>query len=76
MPDVEGLAKPAAFAVAKYGCTLDAEEVLAFCRTRLAPFKRPRRIVILEELPKTATGKIQRFQLRKMLQSEDGTAAR
>jgi acyl-coenzyme A synthetase/AMP-(fatty) acid ligase len=35
-----------------------------FCRERLAAFKRPRQVVFVDDLPKTATGKIQRFKLR------------
>jgi acyl-coenzyme A synthetase/AMP-(fatty) acid ligase len=37
-----------------------------FCRAGLASFKRPRMVVTVDELPKTATGKIQRFRLRAM----------
>lgn len=43
---------------------LDADEVIAFCKLELASFKRPREVVQVTELPKTATGKIQRFRLR------------
>ena len=46
--------------------TAALEETLkAFVKDRLAPFKYPRRIEFLAELPKTATGKIQRFKLRE-----------
>jgi benzoate-CoA ligase family protein len=41
-----------------------AEELIAFCRQELAEYKRPRWVVFLPELPKTATGKVQRFKLR------------
>jgi acyl-coenzyme A synthetase/AMP-(fatty) acid ligase len=41
-----------------------AAELRAFVRGRLAGYKRPRRIEFLDELPKTATGKIQRYKLR------------
>jgi benzoate-CoA ligase family protein len=41
-----------------------AEELIAFCREELAEYKRPRWVSFLPELPKTATGKIQRFRLR------------
>ena len=45
-----------------------AEEVIdAHCRERIAAFKRPRQVVVVSELPKTATGKIQRFALRDEL---------
>ncbi|MEG1767880.1 MAG: AMP-binding protein [Comamonas sp.] len=46
------------------------EEIIAFCRARLAHFKCPRR-VIFHELPKTATGKIQKFRLRQEAGSRD-----
>ena len=39
-------------------------ELLEHCKSGLAPYKYPRWIQFLEELPKTATGKIQRFKLR------------
>jgi benzoate-CoA ligase len=41
-----------------------AAELQAFVKSRLAPHKYPRQIDFLPELPKTATGKIQRFRLR------------
>jgi benzoate-CoA ligase len=66
-PDAEGLVKPKAFVVLKAGCTPGdalAEALKQHVRDRLAPFKYPRWIEFLPELPKTATGKIQRFKLR------------
>jgi acyl-coenzyme A synthetase/AMP-(fatty) acid ligase len=41
-----------------------ADELKAFVKERLAPYKYPRWIEVVGELPKTATGKIQRFKLR------------
>ena len=41
-----------------------ANELLAYCQDALARYKYPRRIHFVDDLPKTATGKIQRFQLR------------
>jgi benzoate-CoA ligase len=52
--------------VLKSGHTATAEELKAFVKERLAPYKYPRVIEFLPELPKTATGKIQRFKLREM----------
>ncbi len=46
------------------GVEASAEEIIGFCRERLAAYKVPRRIEVLEELPKTLTGKIQRVELR------------
>jgi benzoate-CoA ligase len=51
--------------VLKAGATLTEDEVKAFVKERLAPYKYPRLIEFLPELPKTATGKIQRFKLRE-----------
>jgi fatty-acyl-CoA synthase len=45
------------------GAEASAEDLIAFCRARLAGFKAPK-AVIFETLPKTSTGKIQKFQLR------------
>jgi benzoate-CoA ligase family protein len=56
-----------AFVVPKPGHAVTEAELAAHCRDRLAGFKRPKRFVLLETLPKTATGKIQRFRLREQL---------
>jgi len=64
--DADGLDKPVAFVVPRPGDHLDADEVISFCRAGLAAFKRPRAVLELAELPKTATGKIQRFRLREL----------
>lgn len=62
--DSEGLTKTKAFVVLKVGASASEEELKAFVKDKLAPFKYPRVIEFLSELPKTATGKIQRFKLR------------
>jgi len=64
VPDGEGLTKTKAFVVLKHGASATAEELKAFVKDKLAPYKYPRQIVFVEDLPKTATGKIQRFKLR------------
>ena len=43
-----------------------AEELKQFVKAKIAPYKYPRWIVFVDELPKTATGKIQRFKLREL----------
>jgi benzoate-CoA ligase len=63
--DAEGLTKTKAFVVLKPGGEASADELKAFVKDRLAPYKYPRAIEFLAELPKTATGKIQRFRLRE-----------
>jgi benzoate-CoA ligase len=64
--DTDGLTKTKAFIVLKSGQNLTPEEVKAFVKERLAPYKYPRFIEFVSELPKTATGKIQRFRLRNL----------
>jgi benzoate-CoA ligase len=63
--DAEGLTKTKAFVVIKPGGSATAEELKAFVKDKLAPYKYPRFIEFVGELPKTATGKIQRFKLRE-----------
>ena len=63
--DAEGLTKTKAFVVLKAGQTATEDELKAFVKDRLAPYKYPRSIEFLADLPKTATGKIQRFKLRE-----------
>jgi acyl-coenzyme A synthetase/AMP-(fatty) acid ligase len=61
--DQDGLIKPKAFVVLEGAAT--ADELKAFVKDKLAPFKYPRWVEMVSELPKTATGKIQRFKLRE-----------
>ncbi len=65
--DADELVKPKAYVVLRPGVEPSdalADELKSFVRTKLAPFKYPRWIEFIDELPKTATGKIQRFKLR------------
>ena len=64
----EGLTRTLAYVVLKPGHTGDdamAGALKAFVKDQLAPYKYPREIRFIAELPKTATGKIQRFKLRE-----------
>ena len=66
--DQDTLIKPFAYVVVKQGATGNADlarELQQFVKSKLAEYKRPRGIQFLPELPKTATGKIQRFKLRE-----------
>ena len=56
---------PHAFVVLKEGGQTSEEELISFARDRLAHFKAPKGVSFVDELPKTATGKIQKFVLRK-----------
>jgi benzoate-CoA ligase len=64
VPDAQGLTKTKAFVVLKDGQSTDEATLKAFVKDRLAPYKYPRQIEFVADLPKTATGKIQRFKLR------------
>jgi fatty-acyl-CoA synthase len=55
---------PHAFCLLQDGMTLDYDELRDFARGRLAGFKIPKGLTVVDELPKTATGKIQKFVLR------------
>jgi benzoate-CoA ligase len=71
-PDDDQLVKPMAFVVLAKSrqATLDMEDELKnFVKSKLALYKYPRWIRFLDELPKTATGKIKRFELRNLVQS-------
>jgi len=63
--DKDGLVKTKAFVVVKPGAAVSDSELKAFVKERLAPYKYPRSFEFVDELPKTATGKIQRFRLRE-----------
>ncbi|MEO8137102.1 MAG: AMP-binding protein, partial [Betaproteobacteria bacterium] len=63
--DADGLTKTKAYVVLQAGKSATDEELKTFVKERLAPYKYPRFIEFVEELPKTATGKIQRFRLRE-----------
>jgi fatty-acyl-CoA synthase len=67
-PDDKWGETPCAFVELKAGASVTAEELITFCRERMARFKAPRHVVFTE-LPKTSTGKIQKFVLREMAKS-------
>ena len=64
-PDERWGETPCAFVELKPGATATPEEIVAFCRERLAGFKSPR-FVVFCDIPKTSTGKIQKFKLRDL----------
>jgi benzoate-CoA ligase family protein len=65
--DTDGLEQVIACVVPAAGAPVDPGELIAFCREGLAHFKRPREVLTLEGLPKTATGKIQRVVVREIV---------
>jgi benzoate-CoA ligase family protein len=64
--DEHGIDKPVAVVIAE---GVSAEELVAWCREGLAHFKAPHHVVFVDDLPKTATGKLQRFKVRRLLAS-------
>ena len=69
--DADGLMRTTAFVVLKKGVSPSAavaKQLQVFVKERLSPHKRPHHIEFMEELPKTATGKIQRFRLREIVE--------
>jgi benzoate-CoA ligase len=76
--DAEGLTKTKAYVVLKPGQQASdalAADLKAFVKSRLAPHKYPRQIEFVGDLPKTATGKIQRFRLREQEAASQGVHA-
>jgi benzoate-CoA ligase len=69
VPDEAGLDKPVAVVVPRTGASVQEEDLVEFCRAGLASFKRPRRVLLVDSLPKTATGKLQRYLVRATLSS-------
>lgn len=69
-PDAKWGEVPCAFVELKPGATATEAELIAHCRTRLAGFKTPKHVVFTE-LPKTSTGKIQKFELRAVAKLMD-----
>jgi benzoate-CoA ligase family protein len=72
--DENGLVKPVAYVVLRreHKPSDDlAQELQAFVKVRLAPFKYPRQVCFVDGLPKTATGKIQRYKLRELAKRKD-----
>jgi len=69
-PDARWGETPCAFVELKTGATATAQDIVAHCKQHLAGFKVPR-AVVFGELPKTSTGKIQKFELRRLAGSAE-----
>jgi fatty-acyl-CoA synthase len=65
VPDEKWGERPKAFVVLKAGATTTEDELLDHVRARIARYKAPREIEFVDELPKTSTGKTQKFALRE-----------
>ena len=64
LPDDKWGERPKAYVALKPGQTATAQDIIGFCRSRIARFKAPAAVEIMDQLPKTATGKVQKFVLR------------
>ena len=64
-PDREWGERVTAVVVLQRGASVADQELIAFCRERLAPYKSPKSIVFREDLPRNAMGKVQKAELRK-----------
>ena len=73
VPDEDFGQRLAAFVVLKPGASATAEELQTYVRDRLARYKVPRDIALVEHLPRTSTGKIQRRKLAELYQAERET---
>jgi len=69
VPDARRGEQPVAFVSAKDGATLDAKAIQQFVRERLADYKVPKQVTLLPALPRNATGKILKTELRKTAQA-------
>jgi fatty-acyl-CoA synthase len=65
VPDEQWGERPKAFVVLKPGNEAGERELIDHCRGRIAHFKAPKAIELIDELPKTSTGKVQKFELRE-----------
>ncbi len=75
LPDAEGLDKPVACVVLRAGAVVTEDELITFCRAGMAHFKAPRGVRIVDALPRTATGKLQRFRVRELIRDSSAPFA-
>jgi acyl-CoA synthetase (AMP-forming)/AMP-acid ligase II len=54
-----------AFVILRPGATIDPDELIAWCRERMANYKVPRRVAVVDALPTNATGKVLKYELRQ-----------
>jgi len=65
-PDPRWDEVPVAYVIRRMGCLVDAEGLRAHVEIQLARFKVPREIVFVDDLPRTALGKVQHFMLKQL----------
>jgi fatty-acyl-CoA synthase len=67
---------PVAFVALKEGASVTPEELIAHCRRHLTHFKVPSQVLIVPELPRTASGKIQKYLLRGRVRGDSHAASK
>ncbi len=72
VPDEKWGERPKAFVVLRPGTSATQQELIAHVKTKIAGYKSPREVVIIVDLPKTSTGKIQKFVLREKERAGQG----
>ena len=75
VPDEKWGERPKAFVVLRAGTSATQQELIAHVRTKIAGYKAPRDVTVIVELPKTSTGKIQKFVLRDKERAGQGQRA-
>jgi fatty-acyl-CoA synthase len=76
VPDEKWGERPKAFVVLRAGTSATQQELIAHVRTKIAGYKAPREVVIIVDLPKTSTGKIQKYVLREKERAGQGQRAK
>ncbi len=66
VPDDDGLDRTVACVIPAEGAVVDPDALIAWCREGLASFKKPRHVLEIDAVPRTATGKVQRFLVREL----------
>jgi fatty-acyl-CoA synthase len=72
LPHPEWIEMVSAFVVPRAGETINDAELIGWCRERLAGFKSPKKVFVVDELPKNASGKIMKRELRAQVTAETG----
>jgi benzoate-CoA ligase len=75
VPDDDGLDRTVACVVPAEGAVVDQDALIAWCREGLASFKKPSHVLEVDAVPRTATGKVQRFLVRELAAARLATTA-
>ena len=69
IPDARLIEVCAAAVQLKHGASCSAEEIIEFCKGKMASFKIPKQVKIVEEFPMTESGKVQKFKLKELFEN-------